>query len=308
MEVPCQSNDIHRDRLSVHDLFLTGFSLDLFETVGVRAPDVFDLFTLSAELQSMKLGIAVLFFITAALYASVGLGGGSSYTALLAITDTPYFIIPIIALICNVCVVAGNSLRYMRAGLIDFKSAYPLFLLSIPAAWIGGQLPISERLFVALLCVALFIAGTKLLFSSTEVGVMETKDRKRPFITMIIGGGIGFYSGLIGIGGGIFLAPVLYSLRWGRAQQIAAVCSVFILVNSISGLVGQFSKTNNVNHYTDIVIYWPLVLAVIVGAAIGNKVSLKLLSEQHLRRITGALILFVAIRLLMRWVSMIGYA
>jgi len=253
----------------------------------------------------MKFGLAILFFMTAALYASVGFGGGSTYTALLAITDTPFFIIPIIALICNICVVTGNSFRYMRAGLIDFKRAYPLFILSVPSAWIGGQLPISERLFIALLCIALFIAGARLLFSSSQQDAVETHDKNLFLLTMIIGGGIGFYSGLIGIGGGIFLAPVLYSLRWGRAQQIAAICSVFILVNSVSGLIGQLSKATNVSHYSDIIDYWPLVLAVIIGAMIGNKVSLKFLSEQHLRRITGILILVVAIRLLMRWISLI---
>jgi uncharacterized membrane protein YfcA len=256
----------------------------------------------------MKLiaALAVLFFIAAALYASVGFGGGSTYTALLIVFGVDYRLVPIIALACNIAVVSGNTLRYGRAGHIDWRRIAPLIALSIPAAWYGARLGISEALFIGLLWIALALAGTRLLLFTPRADT-QFKSRETPFwLSLITGAGIGFYSGLVGIGGGIFLAPLLYGLRWGSARQIAAACSVFILVNSLSGLLGQMQKLSSLNLTHQALAFWPVLPAVIIGGFIGNHMGVFRLSELWLKRLTGVLILSVALRLAFKWITLIS--
>ncbi len=249
--------------------------------------------------------LVALFFITACVYASVGFGGGSTYTALLAISGTNYLFIPIIALICNILVVLGNSVRYYSQGFIDFKKLLPLVSVSVPAAWLGGQIPVSETMFIGLLWVALFIAGLRLLLynpDKVQEGHDQRLKRKELFA---LGAGIGFYSGIVGIGGGIFLAPVLHFYRWASPKTIAACCSVFILVNSLAGLGGQYLKLKRLDLSHEVSAYWPLFAAVIIGGYVGNNYGVFKLSEDWVRRVTGVLILIVAIRLALRWFSLL---
>lgn len=253
----------------------------------------------------MKLSLALAFLLTAALYASAGFGGGSTYTALLAVSGAPFYVIPIVSLLCNICVVTGNCIRYFRANLMSLSDVWPLFILSIPAAFLGGRLNVSEVIFIGLLCLALVIAGARMILSQDVVHDAPRGFRSNPMICALIGGAIGFYSGIVGIGGGIFLAPILYKLRWGRAQEIAAACSVFILVNSLSGLGGHIVKASQRDILPEILPYAPLIFAVIIGGTLGNVLSLKILTPKHLRRITGLLILAVAIRLLIKWVGLV---
>lgn len=257
----------------------------------------------------MKLTLALTFLFTAALYASAGFGGGSTYTALLVVSGAPFYAIPIISLLCNICVVAGNSIRYLRAGILKFSYVWPLLSFSIPAAFVGGRIEVSEVLFLGLLWVALLIAGVRMILirDMSEAGIISAQNTAQAgrLKHALIGGAIGFYSGLVGIGGGIFLAPVLYRLRWGRAQEIAAMCSVFILVNSAASLTGQVFKAHALNLVSDVVPYWPLIIAVVIGGTAGNMLSLRRFKQRHLRRITGLLILVVAIRLCLKWIGLI---
>ena len=251
----------------------------------------------------MKLaGLTLLFAITACLYASVGFGGGSTYSALLVASGADYSLIPIIALSCNIAVVSGNTLRYSRAGLVPWTRIWPLLLLSIPMAWLGGRLNISETLFIGLLAAALIFAGSRMLFKATETEPAEFKTMSN-MRSALIGGVIGFYSGIVGIGGGIFLAPILYALNWGHAKVIAATCSIFILFNSISGFLGQFMKLTDTDRILEAAIYWPLIPAVLIGGFIGNSIGLKRLSPNWVQRLTGILILIVALRLLVDWIG-----
>lgn len=248
----------------------------------------------------MKISLALIFVAIASLYASVGFGGGSSYTAVLAVTDTPYILIPIISLLCNIAVVSANSLRYILTKMITLRQAWPLCILSIPAAFLGGRLNVSEGLFLSLLSAALLLAGARMILASPYAEPAIADRSRSPMISAIIGAAIGFFSGVVGIGGGIFLAPVLYRLRWGSAQAIAALCSVFILVNSIAGLLGQLSKPAWQSDSAALLSYWPLLIAVLIGGLFGNMISIKWLRADHLRRITGLLILIVAIRLIFK--------
>lgn len=244
------------------------------------------------------------FFITALFYASVGFGGGSTYNALLALAGTDYRVMPILALLCNITVVSGGTWRFFKAGHLDFARAAPWIIASIPAAWIGGRIDIPEKFFIGLLGASLLISGMQVLLHA-ENPQMRPDDSERVRHSVImpfaLGGGLGMLSGLVGIGGGIFLAPILYALRWGNARAIAGTCSLFILVNSLSGLSGQLIKSGNISLAGIFGGYWTLIIAVLAGGQIGSYMGSIRLNPKILRTTTGILILYVALRLLLRW-------
>ena len=239
--------------------------------------------------------LSILFFVTAILYASVGFGGGSTYLALMLIWDIPYYIFPVIALICNIFVVSGNSFNYIKAGNLNLKLLIPYLIGSIPLAFIGGSVPIEKNIFEIFLFIVLAIAGTLLLINFKSYDDNESTYRNIPiFISILIGGILGFVSGVVGIGGGIFLSPILFLIKAAKPKHIITAASLFILINSISGVIGQLTKNIVLS---DISSYWYLFLIVIIGGHIGNFLNLKMFPARLLALITSTLVLFVAIRM-----------
>jgi len=239
--------------------------------------------------------LSFLFFLTATLYASVGFGGGSTYLALLLIWDVSYLIFPVIALICNVIVVSGNCFNYIKAGNFNFKILIPYLASSIPLAFIGGSLSIDKVFFEILLFVVLTLTGVLLLLKFKSFDQNAETYRKIPkIVSILIGGSIGFISGVVGIGGGIFLSPILLLVRVDNVKNITTAASLFILINSISGLAGQFTKPSTID---EVYIYWPLFLLVLLGGQLGNFLNLKVFPTRILALVTSALVLFVAIRM-----------
>ena len=239
--------------------------------------------------------LAILFLVTAILYSSGGFGGGSTYLALLLIWGVPYFIFPVIALSCNIIVVSGNCLNYIRAGNLNLRLLIPYLIGSIPLAYIGGSLPIEKRLFEILLFLVLSAAGTLLLFNFKSYDDREESYRKvSTLVSILIGAALGFISGIVGIGGGIFLSPILFLIRAGRPKHIVTTASLFILINSISGIIGQLTKNVVL---TEVVDYWYLLAAVLIGGQIGNFLNLKIFPTRILALMTAFLVLFVAIRM-----------
>lgn len=238
--------------------------------------------------------LSILFFITAILYSSVGFGGGSTYLALLLIWGVPYTIFPIIALSCNVIVVSGNCFNYIRAGNLNLKLLIPYLIGSIPLSFIGGSLNIEKQIFEILLFFVLLIAGCLLLINFNSYDDKDESYKNIPyFISITIGAILGFISGIVGIGGGIFLSPILYLLKVARPKHIVTVASLFILINSIFGIVGQLTKEI---YFEEIYPYFYLLIAVLIGGQIGNYLNLKIFPTKILALITSILVIFVAIR------------
>ncbi len=239
--------------------------------------------------------LAILFLVTAALYSSVGFGGGSTYLALLLVMGVPYFVFPIIALTCNIIVVSGNCFNYIRAGNLNLKLLTPYLFGSIPLAYIGGSIPIEKNFFEILLFLVLIGAGILLLFNFKSYDDKESSYKKIPLpFAIFVGGVLGFISGVVGIGGGIFLSPILFLLRAGRPKHIVTVASLFILINSVAGIIGQLSKSNI---FLEVLNYWYLLAAVLIGGQVGNFLNLKIFPTRILAFVTACLVIFVALRI-----------
>ena len=239
--------------------------------------------------------LPILFFVTALLYSSVGFGGGSTYLALLLIWEIPYYILPVIALGCNIIVVSGNSINYIKAGNLNLKLLTPYLIGSVPMAFIGGTLEIEKNIFEVLLFFVLLVSGLLLLFNFKSYDDNENKYKEVKYIySLFIGSIIGILSGIVGIGGGIFLSPILSLLRAGLPKHIVTTSSIFILINSFAGIIGQLTKSYVLN---DIIEYWYLLFFVLIGGQIGNYLNLKILPTRFLALITSCLVIFVAVRM-----------
>jgi len=245
--------------------------------------------------------LSILFFITAILYSSVGFGGGSTYLALMLIWELPYYIIPILALCCNIIVVSGNSINYLRSGNINLRLLIPYLIGSIPFAFFGASISIEKDLFEILLFFVLTIAGGFLFIESKTLNneQFEIKKVSNTF-SVIIGSIIGFISGVVGIGGGIFLSPILFLMRAGYPKHISATASLFILINSIFGVIGQLTKNIVFDEFLN---FLPLFFCVLIGGQIGSYLNIKFLSNRILALVTSLLVIFVAIRMGIRIIT-----
>jgi len=243
--------------------------------------------------------LIILFFFIAILYSSVGFGGGSSYLAVLALTSLSFTHIRAIALLCNIVVVSGGTYIYIKNELFNWKKIIPLVLMSMPLAFIGGYLKISQIAFFILLGVTLLIAAILMWASKYISKKGDTSNFKNSTVKDIsYGGSIGFISGMVGIGGGIFLAPLLHLTKWDSPKKIAATSSFFILLNSIAGLTGQYLNPNFSIEPTITII---LMFTVLIGGQIGSRLSVKFISPIKIKKGTALLIAFVGIRILWKY-------
>lgn len=235
----------------------------------------------------------VIFFTIAAVYSSAGFGGGSSYLATLSLFPMAFEDMRMMALICNIVVVCCSVFLFNKNRYLIWHKVLPLIILSIPMAYLGGKMVIQEKAFFIILGFSLLIASMAMLL-----------DRRTSIIKIpkygngIIGGGIGFLSGLVGIGGGIFLSPLLHISRWASPKVIAATSAIFILVNSLAGLLGQV-MTYGINLNVDKLL--ALVLAVFVGGQIGVRMTIFKFDPIWVKQITAIVILIVSLRLLFKY-------
>lgn len=235
-----------------------------------------------------------LFVVTAVIYSSVGLGGGSTYIALLSFAELPPNVIASTGLTLNIIVVTIGFYHFRKAGFLDLRSSWPLIATSAPGAFIGGQISLHRNVYYLFLAIILIFIATVTLFKRRTVIEKPHLSSKVSFLSMfVIGLSLGLVSGIFGIGGGVILCPILILVGLADAKQAAAIATVFILVNSLSGifgraLVGNYAVSN--------IIF--LAIAVALGAFIGARLVVTRLSRFAVQRIQGAVLLIAGARLL----------
>lgn len=243
--------------------------------------------------------LLLFFFVIAFVYASVGFGGGSSYLALLSAYALPFPEMRLTVLVCNIIVVTGGTIIFIKKKQVDFKKMLPLVLLSVPAAYLGATMKISERTFFIILGISLIVAAI-LLWIKTRNATDNNHIKSNLVKDGFIGGSIGFLSGMVGIGGGIFLSPLLNLINWDTARKIAATASVFILVNSIAGIAGQMAQLPTGINYTRIIL---LCIAVLVGGQLGSRTGAVKFNLLMIRRVTAVLVLVAGVNVLLKYLN-----
>jgi len=236
----------------------------------------------------------ILVSLVAFLYAAVGHGGATGYIASLALFDMPHEAIASTALVLN-CVVATIALTmYARAGQLSLKLTWPFLLLSMPMAYLGARLNVDKQIFVIILSISLYLAALRFLFKPTLV---DSPDALRPVplaIGIVSGAVLGLLSGIIGIGGGVFLSPLIVLCRYGNLKQTAATSALFIVANSLSGLIGRF--IDNKLDFEPVMLLLPFA---IVAALLGAYLGARRFNSDALRRLLAVVLLLAATKLLL---------
>jgi uncharacterized membrane protein YfcA len=235
--------------------------------------------------------LSVSFFVIALVYSSVGFGGGSSYLALMAVMGVQQDIMRPSALLCNIVVVIGGTYIFGKEGHLDLRKSWPFIVASVPFAFLGGYWKLNEHIFFILLGSTLVLASLALWI---RPGEGEKKLSDNVALNILLSSGVGFLSGLVSIGGGIFLSPILHLSKWDTARKISAMASIFILANSVSGLAGQIARSASIEWR----FVLPLLGAVLTGGQIGSRLGAKRFNPLYIRRITAVLILVAGINIL----------
>ena len=228
--------------------------------------------------------LALAIAVAAALYSSVGHGGASAYIALMALAGfAPEEVRPA-ALILNVVVAGLGAVRYLRAGRFAWQVFWPFAVTAIPAAFIAGSIDIPASVYRPLLAFALGAAALRYLIWP-QIDAIKPAKAPAKVVALPTGAALGALAGLTGIGGGVYLSPLLVFMGWADAQRATGIAALFIVVNSIAGLAGRASSLTAIPAF----LPW-LALAAIVGAAIGTTVSLKGMTKQAILRALGAVL------------------
>ena len=247
-----------------------------------------------AEIFTSIYFIAALFFIVALFYSSVGLGGGSSYTALMVVMGFSTAVIPMLSLILNLFVSSIGSYNFIRNKHARLGLIAPFLVTSIPMAYLGGALQLPKELFHWVLLASLLVVVLRIYFWRTTAFELELGRAGKIAVSLLAGAVLGLVAGIVGIGGGIYLVPLIIVLGLGTEQQAAASGAIFIWLNSLTGLVSRLQY-----NAVDLSPWIPLMVAVILGGALGSWLGATRLSRNAMEKILGAIII-VAIFMLSR--------
>ena len=236
--------------------------------------------------------IIVAIFVVAVLYSSVGHGGASGYLAVMAFLAVAPGVTRPTALVLNLFVASIGTVQFYRAGYFSWRLFWPFAVASIPMAFVGGIIHLPTEVYKMVLGVVLCLAAVRL--SINLKGDDKVKDP--PIIAcLLIGAVIGLLSGMVGVGGGIFLTPILLLMHWAETRVAAGVSVLFILVNSVSGLIGQYMKgaLNGLPAEG-----WIWIAAAVVGGLIGSTLGSKKFDSMTLRRMLAVVLLFASVKLI----------
>lgn len=236
----------------------------------------------------------ILFFIIALVYSSVGLGGGSSYTALLAILGYSALAIPIISLSLNLLVTSIGSYQFIRNKHARLKLILPFLVTSVPMAYLGGALQLPKEVFFWLLFISLCFVAARIYFWQETTISLNLNHKTRIIISLLTGSVLGLLSGIVGIGGGIYLIPLIIILGLGTGKEAAACGAIFTWINSLFGLVSRLQY-----NMVDLTEHLVIILAVVAGGLLGSYFGASRFSSKTLEKILG-LIIVIAIMALGR--------
>src|SRR5437016_5762363 len=231
-------------------------------------------------------------FAVALLYSTVGHAGASGYLAAMALFNTPPSLMRPTALSLNIIVATVGTIRFLRAGFFSWRTFWPFAVASIPASFLGGWLPLPASVYKGLVVAVLFYSAVRLFFSARRADTQET--RLVPIgVALIVGAAIGLLSGLTGVGGGIFLSPVLLLMHWATTKETSGVSAAFILVNSIAGLFGQLPA---ISHVPRNLVYW--APAALIGGWIGTELGTRVLPVSNIRKWLSVVLVLAGLKLL----------
>lgn len=236
----------------------------------------------------------IYFFIIALLYSTVGHAGASGYLATMALLSFPPGMMKPTALALNIIVASVTTTRFAMAGHFSWRLFWPFAVASVPLAYLGGGMHVDTMIYRILVGIALVFAALHLILRSKAVPD-DTGPATSPGIgaSLAVGGGLGFLSGLTGVGGGIFLSPVLIILHWAGLRRTAAVAAAFILLNSISGLAGYIQKEGV---FPDHIAFWSV--AVVFGGYIGSTLGATKFNSPVLRVLLGVMLVLAGMKLI----------
>ena len=230
-------------------------------------------------------------FIVAVLYSSVGHGGASGYLAVMALFAIPQATTRPSALLLNIFVAGIGSIQFYRAGFFSWRTFLPFAITSIPFAYIGGTITLPTTAYKIVLGGVLVVAAIRLAWNWKSAAEPHAPNI---WIALVIGAIIGLLSGLVGVGGGIFLTPILLLMNWSETKTAAGISAMFILVNSISGLAGNFSQLISLASNV-----WFWIAAALVGGLIGSTLGANRFDSLTLRRLLAVVLLFAGVKLIL---------
>jgi uncharacterized membrane protein YfcA len=240
----------------------------------------------------IALVIAALIFIVALLYSTVGHAGASGYLAAMALFGMTPLVMKPTALALNILVAIIGTIRFIRAGFFSWRTFWPFAVASIPASFAGGALVLPVPIYKSVVGVVLLYSAVRLFFTATQADQKQT--RPVPIIlALVLGAALGFLSGLTGVGGGIFLSPLLLLMGWAKTKETSGVSVTFILVNSIAGLLGNVSSVSLI---APGITYW--APAALVGGWIGSELGTRVLPAGQIRRWLSVVLILAGLKLL----------
>ena len=236
--------------------------------------------------------LAVLIFIVALLYSTVGHAGASGYIAAMALFGMAPVVMKPTALTLNIMVALIGAIRFYSAGFFSWRTFWPFAVTSIPAAYIGGSLTLPVPIYKSVVGIVLFYSAVRLFWSAASADT-KTTSLVPIWVALIVGAAIGLLSGLTGVGGGIFLSPVLLLMHWAKTKETSGVSAAFILVNSIAGLLGQYPAIANL---PDNLVYW--APAALIGGWIGSELGTRVLPVSNIRKWLSVVLVLAGLKLI----------